>query len=326
MFSRSRPDAPERPTPVLEDEAPPPAGRLSTFYGEALALALQLQAAAEFGDSDVLRERTTRLLKRAEREAHEAGVERDATRQATFAVVALLDETVRASGWSGRERWSAAPLQLEMFDRNDAGEEFFVRLDALREAPAEHADLLELYYLCLSLGFKGRYEFLPPAEHRELVRGVYRDLRRVPGMGEGPLAPHAEPAGRVAATVRRRVPPWAVLAVCGALAVIAYTSLAVYSRATAASAVTAIESEIAEAVATGPDAAAFGAEVDDPLAEASAADSSSAAAPPEPIDGFPRSDALPAPPPDPEAEVDPADGEAADGADGVPPGEPTDAP
>ena len=298
--------APEPPPVAAPPDAPPASGRLATFYGEPLALVPQLQAAAEFGDAEVLRERTRRLLRQAERAAQDAGYDRDDTREASFAVVAFLDETIQRSGWSDREQWLAQPLQLELYDRNDAGEEFFARLDDLRGKASERVDVLEVYYLCLALGFRGRYEFLPPGEHRDLVAAVYGDLARTPGLAPGPLAPHAEPVGRVAATVRRRVPAWAVLAACAALGVIVYASLAVYARANAASAIGALERETTTAVQTGPPAAPFGAAPVDVLAETEEAPE--AAPPEEPIDGFPPSDALPedepAPPDDEPSEPD----------------------
>ena len=302
--------APTAPPPVADA---PSAGRLATFYGEPLALVVQLQSASEFGDADVLRERTRRLLRQAEREAQDGGHDRDDAREATFAIVAFLDETIQRSGWSERERWLAQPLQLEFYDRNDAGEEFFTRLDMLRGAISERADVLEVYYLCLALGFRGRYEFLPPGEHRDLVSSVYGDLARAPGLGPGPLAPHAEPVGRVAATVRRRVPGWAVLAASAALAVVVYASLAVYARATAGSAIDTIDAETEAAVADGPAPAPFGSAP----AELAPEDTTAVEeAEPEPIDGFPRSDALPEPPPD-ESASDEAEDEPA--GDDLPP-------
>jgi type VI secretion system protein ImpK len=285
--------APEPTSDAPADDAPPASGRLATFYGEPLALVLQLQAAAEFGDPGRLRDETRRLLRRAEREAQDAGADRDDTREATFAVVAFLDETIQRSSWSDREDWLAQPLQLELYDRNDAGEEFFARLDALRGAAGERADVLEVYYLCLALGFRGRYEFLPSAEHRVLVTDVYADLARSPALAPGPLAPHAEPVGRVAATVRRRVPWWAVLAACAVVGVIVYASLAVYARAGAGGAIGALEREATTAAQTGPPAAPFGAPPADPLAEP---EDEVETDEPEPVEGFPPSDALPAPP------------------------------
>ena len=312
MLTRKSP-APPPPAPAAPE--PPATGRLATFYGEPLALALQLQTAAEFGAAEVLRERTRRLLRQAERDAQDAGYDRDDTREATFAVVAFIDETIQGSSWSDREQWLAQPLQLEMYDRNDAGEEFFSRLDALRGAVSEQADVLEVYYLCLALGFRGRYEFLPPGEHRDLVSAVYGDLAKAPQLAPGPLAPHAEPVGQVGTAVRYRVPAWVVLAACAALAVIVYASLAVYARATTGAAVAEIERETEVAAQTGPAAAEFGQAPVDILADTTAAREAETEVEPEPVDGFPPSDALPEPPPEPPAADEGGGEEAAAPAD-----------
>ena len=300
MLTRPAPEPPAAAPAPAPPDAPSPSGRLATFYGEPLALVPQLQAAAEFGDADVLRERTRRLLRQAERDAQDAGYDRADTREASFAVVAFLDETIQRSGWSDREQWLAQPLQLELYDRNDAGEEFFTRLGDLRARASERVDVLEVYYLCLALGFRGRYEFLPPGEHRDLVAAVYGDLARTPGLAPGPLAPHAEPVGRVAATVRRRVPAWAVLAACAALAVVVYASLAVYARAGAAGAIGALERETTLAAQTGPPAAPFGAAPVDLLAEPADEGGAAEGGADEPADGFPPPDDEAAPPADDE--------------------------
>lgn len=74
---------------------------------------------------------------------------------ACFAVVAWADETIlRHSTWKHHHEWSALPLQLEYFQTRNAGEEFFERLERVRP---EQKEVREAYYLCLGLGFSGRY-------------------------------------------------------------------------------------------------------------------------------------------------------------------------
>ncbi len=70
-----------RPRGPVREEVVTPSGCLATVYGEPLALVIHLQSAAEFGNADVLRERTERLLRQAERDAQDAGVSRDDTRR-----------------------------------------------------------------------------------------------------------------------------------------------------------------------------------------------------------------------------------------------------
>jgi len=88
----------------------------------------------------------------------------------------LLDETVQGSEWENKEPWVSHPLQLERFGRYDAGEEFFVRLEALRSRRDEKAAVLEVYYLCLALGFRGRYQVQDQATVRDLLQDLADDL------------------------------------------------------------------------------------------------------------------------------------------------------
>ena len=55
------------------------------------------------------------------------------------------------------DKWSQYPLQMEHFNEYTAGEGFFLKIDQLIRHPTGHITELNVYYLCLSLGFKGKY-------------------------------------------------------------------------------------------------------------------------------------------------------------------------
>ncbi len=74
--------------------------------------------------------------------------------QARFAVFAWVDEVILSSNWSHKNRWQSEQLQRIYFQTTDAGELFFERLNTL--GPHQR-DVREVYYLCLALGFMGRY-------------------------------------------------------------------------------------------------------------------------------------------------------------------------
>ena len=74
--------------------------------------------------------------------------------QARFAICAWIDEAVMNSFWNERSAWQREPLQLKFYQTTNAGELFFERLNILA---AHQNDVREVYYLCLAMGFKGRY-------------------------------------------------------------------------------------------------------------------------------------------------------------------------
>jgi type VI secretion system protein ImpK len=73
---------------------------------------------------------------------------------ARFAVCAWVDEAILNSPWSQKGHWQREQLQRLYYHTTDAGEEFFERLNALG---FQQREIREVYYLCLALGFMGRY-------------------------------------------------------------------------------------------------------------------------------------------------------------------------
>lgn len=199
--------------------------RLSELYASCFAFVLQLRGTAQLGGAALLRERIERMLGRAEREARARGYADEHVLDASFAVAALIDEAVQTSDWDGRGGWLDRPLQLERYDRTDAGEEFFVRLDALRARPAEHLEVLEVYYLCMMLGFEGRYRFQRQTELRLLAENTHDKIARE---GGSVLAPNALPREAPLEIVRSSLPVWVAPLAALVLAVIVYAGLSLY--------------------------------------------------------------------------------------------------
>ncbi len=131
--------------------------------------------------------------------------------QARFALVAFADEMLSVSDWSQREQWRKESLQVALYRTTKAGDEFYDHLLALRP---EQNQAREVYYLCLALGFEGRYAGLGAQRHElmrqqfEMLRAAHRALDVV---ATRPIAP---PAYDVAIEIKeargRRL--WPVLA------------------------------------------------------------------------------------------------------------------
>jgi type VI secretion system protein ImpK len=73
---------------------------------------------------------------------------------ARFAIFAWVDEAILSSVWNEKDRWLGEQLQRVYYNTADAGEIFFERLNNL--GPHQR-DVREVYYLCLAMGFVGRY-------------------------------------------------------------------------------------------------------------------------------------------------------------------------
>src|SRR5215469_12857115 len=110
-------------------------------------------------DAEAFRHHMREALKTAANAGLAAGYNSDDVRFATFAVVAFLDESVLNSQNPIFADWLRQPLQEELFGTHIAGEVFFQHLQQLlgRSDSQDLGDVLEVFYLCMLLGFRGKF-------------------------------------------------------------------------------------------------------------------------------------------------------------------------
>ncbi len=74
---------------------------------------------------------------------------------ARYALVAWIDEVLVETPWDGRDWWSNNVLEVELFNTRECFEQFYVR--AQEASTLTRRDALEVYYVCVVLGFRGLY-------------------------------------------------------------------------------------------------------------------------------------------------------------------------
>ena len=145
--------------------AAPQTQNLASCYENAMTIILRLSSLQRSSatNSQDFRTSIRAALKAAMEQAKSLGYSSEVNQLAFFAVVALLDESVLKTQNPAFADWAQRPLQEEMFGHNRAGEVFFDHLRTLlsRQDSPETADCLEVYCLCMLLGFKGKYALGP---------------------------------------------------------------------------------------------------------------------------------------------------------------------
>ena len=141
-------------------------------------------------NADAFRANAKDLIRMATQDAAGRGYTNEDVKLAAFAVVAFLDESVLTSRNQVFSTWSRMPLQEELFGEHMAGETFFqyVQLLLSRRDSVETVDVLELYYLCMLLGYRGRYGSSGDGELRAIMESITGKTNRVRG-GNLPLSP-----------------------------------------------------------------------------------------------------------------------------------------
>ena len=141
-------------------------------------------------NADAFRANAKDLIRLAMQEAAGRAYPTEDVKLAAFAVVAFLDESVLTSKNVVFSSWPRMPLQEELSGEHMAGETFFryVQLLLSRRDSSETVDVLEVYYLCMLLGFRGRYGSSGESELRAIMESIKGKINRVRG-GESPLSP-----------------------------------------------------------------------------------------------------------------------------------------
>ena len=126
---------------------------------------------------------------------------------AQFAVFAWIDEVILSSQWQEKLKWQGDPLQRSYFQTVDAGELFF---DKLNELEPQQLEVREVYYICLALGFSGRFcnpgdEFLLNQLKSSNLKLLSGNQETVEALKDKRLFPEAYSDGSgLGATVKRR--------------------------------------------------------------------------------------------------------------------------
>ena len=120
-----------------------------------LALAEQLRNTGTHDDPGQLRRQLLQQVADFEAAAAAAGVPRPKVTAARYLLCAFLDEVIASTPWGATSREPA--LLQEFHEERSGADKAFQLLERLGQDPAANADLLELFYVCLRLGFEGRY-------------------------------------------------------------------------------------------------------------------------------------------------------------------------
>ncbi len=190
-------------SPLPGSSSPRRQENMALVFQEILTAIARLRSNRQaVNDAEAFRGHMRNALKSAESDGTRRGYQAEDVRQAVFAVVGFLDESALNSNNPAFADWARRPLQEEMFGGHFAGEVFFDNLEKLlggRES-ADLADVLEVYYICLLMGYEGRYRISGREALRPLTETVGDKIRRIRG-GRGPLSPNwAPPSQTVAVT------------------------------------------------------------------------------------------------------------------------------
>jgi type VI secretion system protein ImpK len=210
--------------PLRTADAPRHSRTLVDLMYDGFYLLFMIRSRNAPSDAADFMERVRQFLDEFERGAKRLNASADDIFAAKYAFCAALDELILTSGFSIRQTWERQPLQLAFFGDHLAGENFFVKLEELRAQGAHRVQVLEVFYLCLLLGFRGKFMLEGQEKLSYLVARVGDEIAHFKGKRTS-FAPHWQPPDNVRNALRSEVPVWVFVSTFALLGLLAFMGL-----------------------------------------------------------------------------------------------------
>ena len=209
--------------------APPAQGMANPLLAASTDLIQTMaQLATQVESRDVLsfRDWSVQQIQRFEHHCLQMDVHEEARFFARYVLCTVMDELVIKTPWGSDGVWSRQSLLSQFHGETHGGDRFFQMLDYLQQAPARNLQLLELMYVCMGLGFEGKFK-LDQRGHAQLesIRdNLFHLLRRQKGEAERDLSPHWQRVTQRRNKLASYFPWWVVAAVIGVIMLGTYST------------------------------------------------------------------------------------------------------
>ena len=173
---------------------------------------MSLKNRATHSNIEELHRRVIEEMKAFEGKAVMGGCAPEAVRAGRYALCAAVDDLVLNTPWGNQSIWSSRSMVIVFHKEAWGGERFFELLERLERQPDKHRDVIELMYICLSLGFEGmmRVEARGASLLQQNRDRVYRLIRRMRGEREPELSPNWAGVAARHMPLSSYVPLWVV--------------------------------------------------------------------------------------------------------------------
>jgi len=168
--------------------------------------------------------------------AREAGIKPEIILSARYILCTILDEAVLNTPWGADSAWNQRTLLSHFHNETAGGEKFFMIVEKMRLTSAENIDFIELSYICISLGFEGKYRVVTRGrEHLEQIRDdLFLVIRSHRGEYERTLSSNWQGLGIAGSTLSRHIPLWVTLSVVAGLMAASYSGFRYWMHHTTA--------------------------------------------------------------------------------------------
>ncbi len=177
--------APKKPSSQVE---------LKELASDLLLIGVKIKESSDVGRPESLQKLCHSYFSNFEELCQKNGYPPKVIQAAQFALAAYLDELILEKGGDLNQYWSGQSLTVQYFNDPVAGETFFKRLESLLSNLRDNIGLLEIYYLCLALGFQGHYKIRGPEKLPTIIENLLKRIESVTGKSSRVWSPSANVA------------------------------------------------------------------------------------------------------------------------------------
>jgi type VI secretion system protein ImpK len=206
------------------------ANDLSSFASPLFDLILRIKAGI-VAPSNSLRPKVAGLLQDFEDRANRYRFDSKIIQVSKFALASFFDETILTNNFPLKDEWEKNPLQLEYFGEQLAGNKFFDKLQAMLKQIDSTQDAVEIYYICMLLGFKGRYAVYEHDKLMNILQTTANALVKVGKISNVELSPNWLANDQPKPPEKQGMPMWAKVSAFAGIgfAIVIYLVMFIFS-------------------------------------------------------------------------------------------------
>jgi type VI secretion system protein ImpK len=195
-----------------------------------LTLGARLSTSVQQANIATLRQQAVQEVRAFEERMRGSGVVAEDAVVARYVMCGFMDSAVLNTPWGAQGDWASQSLLVLFHKEVSSGEKFFDIQERLRGDPKRYIDLIELAYVCLALGYEGKYRHDPSGQGRlaDLQHDLYRLIREQRQTRDEDLSPHWKGVEDRRNPIIRYV-PWWIIAAAG-LAILTGTFVVLHTK------------------------------------------------------------------------------------------------
>ncbi|SKA52151.1 type IVB secretion system protein IcmH/DotU [Photobacterium toruni] len=179
-----------------------------------LGMALRIRRLGSCDNIEEIYNQAVEEIKAIEVELTELEYEHAVILAYRYILCSFVDEAVMSTSWGADSAWAEHSLLTRFHNETWGGEKVFSVLSRLEAEPERYQDLLVFIYLCLALGFEGRYKVMNNGKEAfdKVFASLYEILRRLKDKDPQPLTSATELVAAKKYKLTKQIPLWTIFA------------------------------------------------------------------------------------------------------------------